>query len=370
MATEHFKRSDGTFRVRAYAERNRHGNPQHRVRFGYRGGEVRTITAHSEEDAVTKAAQFWQAHIDGLLDNPNNGPTTVQDLLDEFVKRPNLSTATVRSYEQACGVFVAFVGPTKDLTAIGRKLVEKWLEGLTCKDVSKATYLRNLSAMFKWAKRQKYIPEDPTADVRVVQARAGHTLRPWMQSHEWPAFLMASGRVHRIRAEFVLHTGLRAGELVEARWEWLHGAVGKQSLTVPAHKSARARAIPLDDRALELLEEAKAVWGKTGYLFGKDKPPQGNLRRENVRACKKAGVTVCDFHGLRRSCGAHWLQCGIDLFLVSRWLGHSDVSMTARHYAGLSDATSMAGLAKVNAVLRAAGDAPDNVVPIRGPGRG
>ena len=323
---------------------------------------------------MNQATVLWRAHLDGHLDNPNAGPLTVGDMLKEFVKRPELSPATKRSYEQACGVFVAYIGKDRDLAAIGKVAVEKWLASLTCKPVSKATYLRNVSAMFKWAKREKFIKEDPTADVRIEQARAGHVIRPWMQSFEWPAFVLACGKSHRIRAEFVLHVGLRAGELIDTRWEWLHGTVGRLALSVPARKSARARAIPLDVRALELLEEAKALWGDTGYIFGKNKPPKGNLRRDNVRACKKAGVTVCDFHGLRRSCGAHWLECGVDLLQVSRWLGHADVSTTARRYAGLSDASSSAAMDKVNAALRAEagddGDTPANVVPIRGPRQG
>jgi integrase len=374
MATEHYKHSDGQFGVRAYTELNRHGRPQHRVRYGYRGHPPCTDTAKSIEEAVNQASILWRAHLDGLLDNPLAGPVTVGDLLKEFVKRPELSPATKRSYEQACGVFIAHIGEDRDLAVIGKVAIEKWLATLTCKPVSRATYLRNVSAMFKWGKREKHIANDPTADVRVLQARAGHGVRPWLASHQWPEFLAACGHTHRIRAEFVLHTGLRAGELVAARWDWIKGAVGKPTISVPASKSARARSIPLDDRAIELLAEAKALWGNTGYLFGKDKPPQGNLRRDNVRACEKAKVTVCDFHGLRRSCASQWIQCGVDMFLVSRWLGHADLATTARHYAGLSDATSMAGLVKVNAALRAEagddGDAPSNVVPLRGPRQG
>ncbi len=80
---------------------------------------------------------------------------------------------------------------------------------------------------------------------------------PWMQFPEWQPFLDACGPTHKLRSEFVLHTGLRAGELVDATWAWMHGSVGKPAISVPASKSARARAIPLSNRALEVLEACK-----------------------------------------------------------------------------------------------------------------
>ena len=365
MATELFSQNDGTYRVRSYVEVNRHGNPQYRIRFGFRSGEVRTITARSEEDAAVKATQLWQAYTSGGLGN-FAALGNVEDLVDEFVKRPGLSPATVRSYRQAIGVFVDHVGKERDLTTITRKVVEAWLASMTCKPVSKASYLRSLSALFKWAKRETHVEVDPTAEVRVVKPRGGHTLRPWMQSFEWPAFLAACGKVHRVRAEFVLHTGLRAGELVAAQWSWLRGSGDKWTLTVPASKSARHRAIPLDTRAVSLLAECRALWGEDGYLFGKDPPPKNNLRRDTVRACQNAKVTVCDFHGLRRSCGANWIESGVEMFVVSRWLGHQDVSTTARHYVGLSDAASLSAVAKVNAAMAVPPPVGGKVIPFPG----
>jgi integrase len=374
MATEHFKRSDEKFSVRAYTELNRHGNPQHRVRFGYRGGDVRTITARSETDAVAKAAQFWQAHIDGLLDAPPTAPVTIGKLVDEFVARGDLAPATKETYQKSLDRFVRFVGEHRELTAIGKAAVAQWFGAMTCKPVSQAAYLRTMRALFGWAVRSKYIDADPSRDIRVERFKT--SIRPWLQHHEWAPFLAACRPGHRIRAEFALHVGLRAGELADARWSWLHGTVGTRAITVPASKSARARAIPLDHRAVEVLEEAK------GHFHRKEKDADGklvkvpeypkpedlifgemdphNLRRDNVIACRKAGVTVVDFHGLRRSCGARWLEVGIPLFHVSRMLGHADVSTTARHYAGLADSTLAAEIAKVNAAAVQSG----NVVPI------
>jgi integrase len=360
MSTEHYKQTDGKFSVRAYTEFNRHGNPQHRLRFGYRGGEVRTITTKSEAEAIAKAGQFWQAHIDGLLDAPVSAPETIGQLVEAFAARTDLAPATKETYAKILGRFVASVGADRALTAIGKSAVTKWFAAMDCKPVSKAAYLRTLRALFTWAIKAKYMDTDPSREQAIERHKT--VIRPWLQSHEWPAFLAACGPGHRIRAEFALHVGLRAGELADARWSWLHGTVGTKALTVPASKSARARAIPLDARAVQVLEEARAHWhtdgSPDGLIFGQMDPH--NLRRDNVKACKAAKVTVCDFHGLRRSCGARWLEVGIPLFHVSRMLGHADVSTTARHYAGLADSTLAAEIAKVDAAAKGT----DNVIPL------
>lgn len=363
MADELFKQSDGKFSVRAYSEINRHGNAQIRVRFGYRGGEVRTDTAKSETEAIARAAQFWQAHLDGLLDAPVEAPESIGALVDAFCAR-DLSPATKETYSKILGRFVAHVGIDRALTAIGKSAVAKWFASMDCKPVSQAAYLRTLRALFSWAVKQKYMDIDPTRDQQVERFKT--VIRPWLQHHEWQPFLDACGPSHRIRAEFTLHIGLRASELAEARLSWLHGTVGTSAISVPASKSGRARAVPLDDRAVEVLAEAKAKWGKAGeqdgLIFGQMDPH--NLRRDNVKACKKAKVTVTDFHGLRRSCGARWLEVGISLFHVSRMLGHADVSTTARHYAGLADSTLAAEIQKVNAAARAG---QGNIVSLRMP---
>ena len=48
-------------------------------------------------------------------------------------------------------------------------------------------------------------------------------------------------------------------------------------------------------------------------------------------------VTDVSTHGLRRTAGVLWLASGVDIFTVSRLLGHESVTTTVKSYAGIAD---------------------------------
>ncbi len=274
-------------------------------------------------------------------------PETLGELVEGFLDR-ELAPATLQTYEKTLQRFVAHAGgDEQSLRHVGRGTCQSWFDTMTCSAASKRSYRVTLRALMRWAVAQGFLRKDPTVGLKLPKAK--HSIRPWLQYHEWRAFLAACRPSHMIRAEFVLHTGLRASELTGATWAWMHGTVGRPAISVPASKSARARAIPLDGRAQELLELARKAWPHPEYIFFQARcSTTGNLRRDTVLACQKAGITVTDFHGLRRSCGARWLQLGASLLEVSRLLGHADVSTTARHYAGIADRTLAAVMERVD----------------------
>lgn len=354
-----YSKSDKVFNVRGFTDiRNEPGRTpktRYRIRYWHAGGEKGTDSASSEAEAVQKCEAVWKSHLDGMLDAPVLAPETLGQLRDAFLARSELAPATLETYSKVLKRFVDHCGEDRDLTQVGKGAVTRWFAAMDCKPVSQASYLRTLRAMFLWAIKSKFIAVDPTRDQTVERHKT--VIRPWLQRHEWDAFLAACGPGHRIRAGFALETGLRAGELADARWSWLRGTVGGMAITVPASKSARDRAIPLSARAKAWIAEARAQWGAgndgscsppdDAKIFGQMDPH--NLRRDTVKACKAAGVTTCDFHGLRRSCGARWLEVGVPLLSVSRMLGHADVSTTARHYAGLADSTLAADIARTDA---------------------
>ena len=50
---------------------------------------------------------------------------------------------------------------------------------------------------------------------------------------------------------------------------------------------------------------------------------------------KRAGIENANVHTLRKTCGALLIQNGVDIYRVSKWLGHSTVTVTEKHYVDL-----------------------------------
>ena len=64
------------------------------------------------------------------------------------------------------------------------------------------------------------------------------------------------------------------------------------------------------------------------------------------RAREKVGLPHVTFRDLRRSCGTMMIEKEVDLYVVSKLLGHSTVSVTQKHYAHMQMERMHAGLEK------------------------
>ncbi len=347
-----WRRSDGLFTVRAWAERHRGGH-RYRVRYWFRGCPPRTQSADGPEAAAARAEGVWAFYASGELEAPERTPSTLGEALELWTTRDDLADATVRTYTAAMVLYLEHADD-RPLVELTRRSVERWLEGF--KPTTYNSYLRTARAFFRWCVERRYIAADPTKGIKY--AKTEKRVRPWLRRDEWAAFLAHCQPTLAIRAEFVLHTGLRASELAAAQWEWVHGDLGAQAISVPASKSAKARAVPLNNRAVDVLEVAREEWGSTGPIFSTRPIKQlNNWPRRCRQASARAGVTSVDFHGLRRSAGAHWLSAAIPMHIVSLWLGHRDIGTTMRHYAGIADRESLRWVLNED-------EAP-NVVPMR-----
>ncbi len=91
------------------------------------------------------------------------------------------------------------------------------------------------------------------------------------------------------------------------------------------------------------------VWGRSSYV------PNPNLRTGTAfggqvtfpyaydgvyqRLVRKyfrlAGIEDAGIHILRKTAGALLIQAGVDIYRVSKFLGHSSVGVTERHYVDL-----------------------------------
>jgi integrase len=64
------------------------------------------------------------------------------------------------------------------------------------------------------------------------------------------------------------------------------------------------------------------------------------------RARIAAGLEHLNFHDLRRSCATMMIGAGVDLYVVSKLLGHSSVTVTQTRYGHLQTDRIAAGLEK------------------------
>lgn len=129
-----------------------------------------------------------------------------------------------------------------------------------------------------------------------------------------------------------LYTGLRRGEVCAL----LPEHVGAKELTIPAGmaKTNRMRLVPIATPARPWLEKIPLGITPQGFRSGWD------------RARTKAGIEDATIHDLRRSCGTFLIRAGVDLYVVSKILGHSSTAVTQQRYAHLATKQLHAGMRK------------------------
>lgn len=131
--------------------------------------------------------------------------------------------------------------------------------------------------------------------------------------------------------ELLVDTGCRAGELTftadQVRGNKLHLRHGST-------KSGKGRAVPLTKRAQRAAARmlASPVHEQMRALKVKKEgaPTEwlGGRFRTVVRALKIEGVSL---HTLRHTCASRLIMAGVPIYQVSKWLGHSSVTVTERY---------------------------------------
>jgi len=153
--------------------------------------------------------------------------------------------------------------------------------------------------------------------------------------------------------KFLLFTGARVNEALNARWEDINRDNRTWLIQATNSKSKRRRSVPLNDAALEVLDNL-GTDGNSDWLFlssrgdGTERLTTISKTWQKIR--QDAGLPNLRLHDLRHMHASMLINSGQSLYVVQQILGHSDPSVTQR-YAHLSTDTLQQAANSVGAYL-------------------
>jgi integrase len=193
--------------------------------------------------------------------------------------------------------------------------------------------LKLLSKVFNWARQQRgWTGENPATGIKLFKEKKRQR---FLDADELPNFFRALAEEQNATIrDYILAgllTGARRSNLLSMAWNEIRW--GRAVWEIPAEKSKSGEAmdVMLTPPMLDLLErrrhdtKADPVWvfpgsGKSGHLV--------EPKTAWARILKRAGITDCRLHDLRRTLGSWQALQGASLGIIGASLGHQSLQAT------------------------------------------
>jgi len=258
-------------------------------------------------------------------------------------RRPNTITIKAHFWRR----LIAFSGARRlgDVTCKTIEAFKAHMKDGGAADTSVNNALKDIQSTYNWAVRQGYF-SGPNPCAGVERYELTRTIPKYHTAEERDRLIECAAAIDQQTEWVVLlgaFAGLRKGEILNCRWEWLD--FEKRVISVRRHagfeiKDREERTVPMHSR----IRTAMAPHAKdAGHVFESGRKSEGRHRyhydpkRSLLTALRDAGLTTRDpFQRLRETFGSLHAQKGTSIFKVSRWLGHASVKTTERHYAALT----------------------------------
>jgi integrase len=301
---------------------------------------------------------------------------TVAQLLETYRERHLALTATGKKQAYAIGAITRTTLPRPDGTsaALGDWLladvtadaIERLRELRSVAGVRKRTTgkkgsnrvggktaanrdLQLLRAAWNWGLDTGYVDKTPfkrsgRTTVKLTKERARSRR---LQTGEEERLLPACGTHLRAVVEAALEAACRRGELLSLQWHQVQFEP-RPELWLPAGKTktGKARRVPISTRLQVVLEmrrdvlratlklEADETLDTSLFVFGNDLGEHvADIKTAWLAACRRAKPPITDlhFHDLRREAGSRWMESGVSLATIQKWLGHSNIRQTSTY---------------------------------------
>ena len=283
---------------------------------------------------------------------------TVQQFIEAWLKSkapPVIAPATHDFYRKSTTKFLEFLGPAAelDLSAVTRKMITEFRNQIARKASATTTNhdLKAIKLLFRSAKRDGYIIEDPSEFVESVRKTSDDAGLPFTVS-EIRSVIEVADKEWRSLVFFGLYTGQRLADLATVRWDNID--LDRNEIRIKTRKTGKRLSIPI---ALALKAHLRSLpAGREGYVHPKaaaivtrqkrsgtlsnqfaDLLAQAGLRDKATHKGKGKGRDAkrssngLSFHALRHTAVSLLKDAGIPEAVVMELVGHDSKAMSA-HY--------------------------------------
>ena len=218
--------------------------------------------------------------------------------------------------------------------------------------------LRIATAPLRQAAAMHFIQADPSIGVKLPTrdkvSKPARDARPYTEEEQKKLWqIINTTKKHGILCiGLMLETGLRCGEALALRWQnvniekkrlqvaatILNIADKKRSVLQESPKTASSRrTVPLTPKAIEILNKLKENNDTEWVFLGRkqERLSYEALRYQTIQACENANVQYLGEHAFRHTFATNCYYRNVDVKVLSKILGHSDVNITYNIYISL-----------------------------------
>ena len=317
----------------------RKGSDIWRINIRHDGKKIqKSLKTSNKKLAKTIEAKLLAEIVEGTYYEKLIGRNkTFRDLMDKFLKvhAPKVSGNMQRSYRTSLNHLDSFFGKS-NLLSITPRNISRYKMLRNDESAASATINRELAMLSKAfnmaVKEWEWLKDNPVA--KVPREKEDNERDRWLTVGEEVSLLENCPEWLGDIILFNLHTGLRQDELLSLTWDRVD--VFRKTILIKDTKNGKPRTVPLNKTALGILEsKASVISIRSRIVFHSmcgTKIDKHNLRRAFVIAMERAGIEDFTYHGLRHTFATRLAQSGVDLYKISKLLGHKDIK-TAQRYA-------------------------------------
>lgn len=201
--------------------------------------------------------------------------------------------------------------------------------------------IRHLKAAFNVAKSWRLLETNPFAGLKMIKVPESDVARFLEKEHIIKLREAITDDPFAPIIKFYMLTGARLREGVDLMGEDIDFRRGLIHLRGSKTKSKRNRTIPFKQmpELHDLLKNQHPETGKPVFpsLKNQDKPFHHTTVAHHIkRVFKSIGLHWASTHTLRHTFASHMVMSGVEMWTVSKLLGHSSISVTEKHYAHLA----------------------------------